>query len=132
MEYLKRVSDAVRAGLITFVNIVTLANRDYPYHDFHHVDEESTSSGYVVGSNNIAAHGSQRKLFVSKSTLIMATENSTIVFNHDSNVVITLLADTWYEFKSNIYHVFCACASQEFDIYLYFEGVLPQEQRGPE
>jgi hypothetical protein len=124
----------LESGLITFINAVTLANRDYPYHDYKHVDEDCTDTKYMVGANQLHGHGDQRKPFVSKSTLIFATENVTVYLNSINNVAIDILADTWYEFKSNIYQVFWIYSGQAetWDIYFYFEGVLSNEQRGAE
>ncbi len=31
----------------------SLGNHDFPYHDFYHADEQSTTISFVVGSNNI-------------------------------------------------------------------------------
>jgi hypothetical protein len=103
-----------------------------PYHDYHHVDEQTTGLSYVVGDNQIKGTGDQRKRFVSKSTLIFCTENTHIHFNSPNNVAVTILASTWYEFKSNIYAVFLTAITDGKDLYLYFEGTLPQEARSPE
>jgi hypothetical protein len=122
----------LESGLITFINAVTLANRDYPYHDFHYVTSQSTENKYSVGENQLHGHGDQRKLFVSKSTLIYSTANTEVRFNNANNVTIAILANTWYEFKSNIYQVFYPTPEGEDMLYLYFEGVLSNEQRGAE
>ena len=134
MSLLNKIATLLDSTIIQFVRVVTLANRDLPYHDYKHVDEESTDSKYTVGDNQIKGYGDQRKQFVSKSTLIYATEDITVHFNNTNNVPIDILADTWYEFKSNIYQVFWTYGGQAetWDIYFYFEGVLPQEQRSPE
>jgi hypothetical protein len=131
---LNYIVEKLKSGVITFINAVTLANRDYPYHDYHYVNEECTDTKYSVGHNQVHGHGDQRKLFVSKSTLIYSTVDIVVYFNNKNNVAIDILASTWYEFKSNIYQVFWNYGGQaeEWDIYFYFEGVLSNEQRGTE
>jgi hypothetical protein len=129
---LNYIVEKLKSGVITFVNAVTLANRDYPYHDFHYVTSQSTENKYTVGHNQIHGHGDQRKLFVSKSTLIYTTARATLQFNSVNNVIMGIEANTWYEFKSNIYQVFFNIPSGEDAIVFYFEGVLPNEQRGAE
>lgn len=119
-------------GIIAFVNIVTLAHRDWPYHDFETATTTEAYQTYAVGENNLGRNGDQTKRFVSKSLLIFCTTNSYVVFNNRSNVVQTLLANTWYEFMSNIYVVHYAYVTSEGTIYLQPEGVLPQEARRPE
>jgi hypothetical protein len=132
MSMLNYIITKLESGLITFINAVTLANRDYPYHDYHYINEECTDAKYSVGHNQVHGHGDQRKLFVSKSTLIYSTVDIVVYFNNKNNVAIDILASTWYEFKSNIYQVFWDIPQDEFELYLYFEGVLPSEQRGAE
>lgn len=133
MSVVQRMLARLESGLITFLNMVTLANRDLPYHDFHGFDSSSTSDTYVVGQNQIDAHGNQSKRFVSKSTLVYATCNTFIRFNDSKNVLIPILATTWYEFKTNIWQVFVDLDFGEDDsIAFYFEGVLPNEARSPE
>jgi hypothetical protein len=126
--------EKLKTGVITFINAVTLANRDYPYHDYTSYNEQSTDTKYMVGANQLHGHGDQRKPFVSKSTLIFATDDFYVYFNNQNNVAVTILADTWYEFKSNIYQVFWLHIGEDdtYSLYLYFEGVLPNEQRSPE
>lgn len=133
MSFIQRMFARLESGLITFINAVTLANREYPYHDYHVFDENSTIDTYVVGQNQIDAHGNQSKRFVSKSTLIHSTVDTHVHFNDSKNVAVTILASTWYEFKSNIWQVFTDIPSDE-DVYIkfYFEGVLPNEARSPE
>ena len=109
-----------------------MANRDYPYHDYHSDTTTSTYQSYRVGEKNIDREGDQKKLFVSKSLLIMATTDTYIKLNHGGNVIITLLANNWYEFKSNITTVYYAYVSAEGTIYIIPEGVLPNEQRDAE
>jgi hypothetical protein len=132
MSLLNYIITKLESGLITFINAVTLANRDYPYHDYAYFNDESTETKYTVGDNQIKGRGDQRKEFVSKSTLIYSTVDITLRFNSANNVGIDILASTWYEFKSNIYQIFFGDLSQFQGImlYLYFEGVLPSEQRG--
>jgi hypothetical protein len=122
----------LESGLITFINAVTLANRDLPYHDMTYASSGTTDDHYVVGQNNIDAHGNQSKRFVSKSTLVYSTADTTIRFNDSKNTVIVILGGVWYEFKSNIWQVFYAIPTGEDMLLFYFEGVLPDEARSPE
>jgi hypothetical protein len=103
-----------------------------PCHDYHLVNAQSTDTVYTVGDNQIAAHGDQRKRFVSKSTLIFSTVDCSVRFNNSKNVAVAILKDTWYEFKSNIYQVYYSIPTGEDFLKLYFEGCLPQESRSPE
>lgn len=137
MEGKKRMSvfnylvEKLRSGLITFINMVTLANRDFPYHDYETYATAAVPAVHVVGRTNILTTGDQHKLFVSKSTLIMATGNATIRFNNTNNVLIGIVANTWYEFKSNIKVIYIVTLADTSNIYIYCEGVLPEEQRSP-
>lgn len=90
---------------------------------------------YAVGSNNITDRGDQKKLFTSKSTLIYSTLTCDVKFNNMNNVTIAILANTWYEFKSNIFQVFVDAVhtvAETHVIKLYFEGVMYDEARRPE
>jgi len=90
---------------------------------------------YVVGQDQLTGKGDQQKHFISKSTLLFATINCSVKFNSLGNVTIAILANTWYEFKSNIHTVYVYDDGSDLtDGYLkmYFEGVLPQEGRRPE
>jgi hypothetical protein len=122
----------VKIGVWQFWRLVGSMNREYPYHDYHVVSNQSTLMFYVVGSNQQAAHGAQHKLFASKSTLIMSTEDTHVHFNNTNNVAVGILANTWYEFKSNIMAVYFPIPASGKYLYLYFEGVLPEEARDPE
>lgn len=126
------IAQRLRRGLFAFISMVTLANRDYPYHDYHSDTTTSTKQPYRVGQNNRVGDGDQHKLFVSKSTLIMATTNTYVVFNSSNNVVQTLVANTWYTFESNIYVIYYYYVAAEGTIYIHAEGVAPQEARRPE
>lgn len=132
MSVLNYIVDKLKTGIITFINAVILANRDYPYFDYHHVDENTVRNYYTVGHNQRAAGSVQTKLFVSKSTLIYCTEATNVRFNDVRMPAVAILALTWYEFKHNIYQVFYDDISAGHDLYLYFEGVLPQEARPSE
>ena len=112
--------------------MVILTNRDYPYHDYHSDTTTATYQTYTVGEKNIDREGDQKKLFISKSLLIMATTNTYIKLNHSGNVIITLLANNWYEFKSNIIRVMYAYVQEAGTIYIIPEGVLPDESRDAE
>lgn len=119
-------------GIITFINAVFLANKDYPYEDYHEDTTLGTYQRYSVGDNNKLGKGTQHKLFVAKSTLILCTEDVYIKFNNANNVVNTLLADTFYEFDHNIYAIYYADVDVAGTIYIWVEGVHPQEGRSPE
>lgn len=89
---------------------------------------------YAVGENNISGKGDQKKHFTSKSTLIYSDIIVDVKFNSMHNVTIQLLADTWYEFKSNIHTIFVDCtvaAEEESYIRIYTEGVMYDEARRP-
>ena len=132
LEYLV---SRIKAGLWTFSKLVFNANRDLPFHDYH-LFETGASSGwmsYAVGHDNVTTQGDQRKLFVSKSTLIYSPLDVSIKLNNMNNVTIAILANTWYEFKSNIFHVFAHDAELGVSyIKFYFEGVMVDEARRPE
>jgi len=132
MSVLNYIVEKLKSGIITFINAVTLANRDYPYEDRAEISFTDVVSHYVVGTNNLNAHGSQRKLFVSKSTLLYATQDCYVRFNHSVNVQNRILKDTWYTFESNISEIFVVRVTTSGTLYAYFEGVLPQEQRSAE
>jgi len=132
MSVLAYVVDKLKTGIITFINAVTLANRDYPYEDSVEISFTSAEQHYVVGTNSLNAQGSQRKLFVSKSTLFYATQNCYVRFNHSRNVQNPILRDIWYTFESNISEIFVVRVTTDGTLYAYFEGVLPQEQRSAE
>jgi len=121
--------DKLRSGIITFVNMVTLANRDYPYHDYETATMKATKQSYRVGENNRTGEGTQGKLFVSKSTLIYATQNAYININSSENVDQLILANNFYEFDSNIVSVDYRYVTIEGIIYIWVEGVLSSESR---
>lgn len=90
---------------------------------------------YVVGANQISGKGDQKKHFVSKSTLMYSTINCDVKFNSLHNVTVTLLAATWYEFKSNIHTVYVyddGSDTTEGWLKMYFEGVMYDQARRPE
>lgn len=132
MNVLEYLVGRLKRGLITFIGMVTLAHHDFPYHDFETTTTTAAYQIYRVGVNNKSASGDQHKFFVAKSTLIFCTTNSYVIFNHDNNVVQTILANTWYEFMTNIYQIQHAWVQAEGTIYIYTEGVLPHEARRPE
>lgn len=107
-------------------------NHDYPYNDFAHFDETSTKLSYIVGENNIGQGKDQKKYFVSKSTLIYCTEETHVHFNNVNNVAITILANTLFTFWCDIKAIYVTAISQDKDLYIWTEGVLPQEVRDAE
>lgn len=122
----------IKVGVWQFWRLVGSMNREYPYEDVLEVTSASTVQFYAVGSNQIDAHGTQHKLFVSKSTLIYSTAATTVKFNSPNNVDNLLLPGVWYEFKSNIASVIFLIPTGEDYLLFYFEGVLPEEARAPE
>ena len=132
MSTLLEAISKVKVGVWQFIRLVLSANRDYPYHDYHYANSQTTNPFYIVGSNQIDAHGAQHKLFVSKSTLIFSTEATHVHFNDSRNVAVAILANTWYTFYSNIAAVYFPIPGADKALYLYFEGVLPEEARSPE
>lgn len=122
----------VKVSIWQFIRLVFSANREYPYHDVWNNDDYSDTGIYVVGSNQINAHGDQHKLFVSKSTLIFSEVFLSLRFNSPKNEPVPILANTWYEFKSNIWTVYWDVGTLSGMLWLYFEGVLPEEARNPE
>lgn len=131
MSMFNYMVEKLRNGVLTFINAIINANRDLPFHDYYHGDENSADLSYIVGDNSLGANGDQKKRFTSKSTLVMCTENTTIRFNSQNNVAITILADTYYEFKSNIYALYHAAITQGEDFYAWFEGTMTNEARPP-
>ena len=132
MSTLLELISKVKVGVWQFWRAVFSANHDYPYHDYHYANSQTTNPFYIVGSNQIDAHGAQHKLFVSKSTLIFSTETTHVHFNDSRNVPQNILANTWYTFFSNIAAVYFPIPGADKDLYLSFEGVLPEEARSPE
>ena len=132
MSYLDYVMGRLKKGLLTFINAVILANRSYPYHDYETATTIATEVTYRVGENNQRGNADQNKLFVSKSTLIYCTTNTHIILNSSENVVQLLLANTWYEFLSDIYMIHYYYASAAGTIYILTEGTSPHEARRPE
>jgi len=107
-------------------------NYDFPYHDYKEFTDADDGTNYTVGDANVAAHGSQRKRFVSKSTLLICTGAATVRFNHASNVLMTLIANAPYTFVSNIHTLIIGTIAAESTLYAYFEGVLPEDAGRPE
>jgi hypothetical protein len=104
--------------------------------------QEVMNGSYAVGTNNVNAHGDQSKRFVSKRANIWTNNGEvTIRFNDSRNIAIPLppkLCDLngiilWYEkeFHANIASVYYSVPAT-FLLYMYFEGVLPEEARDAE
>lgn len=108
------------------------SNHDYPYHDILVIDntegQEAAVGSYQVGQSNIDAHGDQKKLFVSKHTLIIAvTETDELRLNDSRNVNIAPVgADQ--ELWTNISRIYYNVAAGGVMV-IYFEGVLSEEAR---
>ena len=54
MSALNYLVDKLKSGLITFINMVTLSHRDFPYHDYATYLAENAPVTYTVGQNNKA------------------------------------------------------------------------------
>lgn len=129
MAWLNELRSFIGQGVIKFMYALFLANRDYPYNDFKTATTTATGQLYRVGSQNMLVGGTQHKMFTSKSTLIYCTTNTYVRLNSAQNVAHLLLANVWYEFKSNIHLLVYYYASAEGTIYIHCEGVLPNEAR---
>lgn len=129
MSVLNYLVTKLKSGIITFINAVILANRDYPMDDCHIDVMTAVYQQYVVGDNNMDANGTQHKFFVSKSTLIFSTVNYYVKFNSANNVIHPLLANTWYHFHHNIREIHYRDPLATGTIHIHCEGVLPQEVR---
>lgn len=121
------IVNKLKAGIITFVNAVILANHDYPMHDYKEYAAASAPANYVVGTDNM--NGSQKKLFVSKSTLVHCDTAVTLRWNDSRNVLQDIVANTWYTFRANIRSVLVVTIGAGGTLRMYFEGVLPEEVR---
>jgi hypothetical protein len=119
----------VKTGIWQFWRLVGSMNRELPYHDYTMVNVTVDPRFYAVGTNNVNAHGSQRKRFVSKSTLVWSSGDTAIRFNDNNNQTMILPDHTWIEFKSNISSVYWDALAPYRYILMYFEGVLPEEAR---
>lgn len=128
----KEIIDKLKEDIWHVIRAVFTANRDYPYHDYETATLTSTYKPYAVGDNNKDKHGSQSKLFVSKDTLIYSTVEADVKFNDAENVEIDILANTYYTFRCNISRIFYKYSSEEGTIYIWCDGVLPQEVRSSE
>jgi len=133
MATLLEAISKVKVGIWQFIRLVFSANRDYPFHDYKYLADGSEPAWYIVGSANVDARGDHSKLFVSKSTLIIVTQDTVVRFNNTRNVAQTLrAANSPYEFYGNIWAVNVTDIGEGGAVYMYFEGVLPEEARAPE
>jgi len=132
----------VKTNVWQFWRAVFSANHDYPYHDyvsFTNEGQDPVDYIYVVGQNMVDAHGTQRKLFTAKRTLIWSVVPITIRLNSASNVPIRLklhqlvLEDMIYqmELHTNISMIIFTL-DPGGEVFAYFEGVFPDEARNPE
>jgi len=146
MSFVQRILEALDARLWKFIRIVHSANRDYPYHDYFFIENETgedLNGCYAVGSSNVDLHGDQSKRFVSKRALIWSDgPGTTITLNDSRNTPIMLkpdvydgVAQNWMvcslELHTNINTVFYHLHSGQ-TLCMYFEGVLPEEARDAE
>jgi len=132
MSVLDYIVARLKRGIITFIGMVTLSHRDWPYHDYETATTTATYTSYRVGENNKSASGDQHKFFTAKSTLILCTTNVYVILNHDNNVVQEIPANTWFEFESNVFFIQYAYVDEAGTIRIYTEGVAPNEARRPE
>lgn len=132
MPILGEIKNLIEHGINQFIAICTNANRDLPFHDYKFVERTADTGMYVVGSDNINGLGDQKKVFVSKSSLFFSTADLVIHLNSHNNVAITILANTYYEFKSNIHSVFWDATQGAGIFKMWFEGVMYHEARRPE
>lgn len=131
MSKLAEIKDLIERGINQFIAICTNANRDLPFHDYYDTDGYADTGHYVVGANQNIRDGDQKKFFVSKSTLLRSTTDTTIRFNNQNNIPVYLAANTYFEFKSNIHELFWDITQREGDIFMWFEGVMYNEGRRP-
>ena len=106
MSFTQRLIKILEAGIHKFIPLHIGANRSYPYHDYETATLTATYVRYNVGENNQKGNGSQSKLFVSKSTLIYATQDADIKLNNSENVEIDILSGILYNFESDISSIF--------------------------
>lgn len=132
VDVLDYLIERLKRGVITFIHAVILANWELPFHDFMTATTTANKKTYVVGTNNLLGRGDQHKRFVSKLTPIFCTTNTYVIFNSTENVPHLLLANTWYNFKINVWQITYYYVQAEGTIYAHFGGVLPNEARGGE
>jgi hypothetical protein len=146
MSLTQRLEAWLNANVWRFFRAVFSANHDYPYHDFAVIDNsqggDPVTAMYAVGTNNVNAHGDQSKRFVSKHANIWTNDPTTVVrFNDSRNVPIVLplifgivepeMATYEKEFYTNIAAVYYTVPAGK-TLWMYFEGVLPEETRDAE
>ena len=146
MTYLQRLLEALESRVWKFVRIVHSTNHEYPYHDYKELvnedEENSAIFHYVCGEGNVAAHGDQHKYFVSKRMLIWAMHPETYVQLNDSKNVAINIPLKFYDFTAlqgvaeielhtNINEIFVTVPAAK-TVYVYCEGVLPEEARDAE
>jgi hypothetical protein len=139
LEQLSRV----KSHVWEFFRGVWSANHDYPYHDYFNYTNQGGDPvvvPYIVGSNMVDAHGTQRKLFTAKRTLLWTSEAVSFRLNSPNNVLIPV---KWHQFvleetilrqmelHTNVSSIIFTIPAGG-TIYAYFEGVLPDEARFPE
>lgn len=142
MSTLLELIGKVKVHVWQFWRAVFSANHDYPYHDYFYYDNQvgdPVDVPYAVGSNNVDAHGTQRKRFTAKRTLLWTVTQVSFRLNSPNNVLIPikvhqLLEEGFVlqmELHTNISSIIFTIPAGGV-IYAYFEGVLPDEARFPE
>lgn len=129
MSLLNKLASMIGTGIIQFINLLVNSNRDIPLHDYHAFADGAEPCAYTVGTDNLTNGGDQKKRFTSKSTLLFSDVACTVRFNNSNNVLITILANTWYEFYQNIHTLIVVSIASNGTLYAYFEGTLPEECR---
>lgn len=139
----KEIIEMLKDQVWRFFRAIISSNHDYPYHDYVFINnsqgESALKGSYQVGNSNVDAGGDQKKRFVSKRAVIWTfTDDTTIRFNHSNNVeqvipfhqLEPINEITVYrgEYHTNISEVFYTVGANG-GLYMYFEGVLPEEAR---
>jgi len=129
MSMLNKIASMIQTGVIQFINLVGLTNQDYPLHDYAEFVIDTTPVAYVVGTNNRASGGDQKKLFTSKRTLIYSNSDAMVRFNNANNVGIYIMGNIWFEFYQNIHTLIVPVLAEAQTLYVWFEGTKPEECR---
>ena len=107
-------------------------NHDYPYHDYKAFTDSDNGTFYTVGDANKYIDGDQHKNFVSKDTIFYCDGVATIRLNNAENVLITIPAALVVNLECNIHKIHIITVAADKTLYVYMEGVLPEECRYPE
>ncbi|NVM22646.1 MAG: hypothetical protein HWN68_12815 [Desulfobacterales bacterium] len=108
---------------------IKVFNHDYPYHDYKKFTDTDNGSVYVVGDANKYLEGDQHKNFISKDTIIYCDGAATIRLNNAENVLIDVIAAVILNLECNIKSIHIVTVEAEKTLYVWMEGVLPEETR---